>query len=70
MSTSHVQSASPASAWYRQPILWLGLAIFGASLAGCVWLIVLGSRHADDPVDTPHKVFGVPSSSHSSRKPT
>jgi hypothetical protein len=70
MPTSYVTTKSPASAWYRQPILWLGLAIFGASLAGCIWMIVLGSQHSDDSVDTPHKVFGVPSSSHSSRKPS
>jgi hypothetical protein len=54
--------AAAAAAWYRQPVLWLGAAIFAASLAGCVWLIVLGARHADAPVDTatPHAVLGVP----------
>ncbi|KRF01802.1 hypothetical protein ASG87_09825 [Frateuria sp. Soil773] len=55
-----------AAAWYRQPVLWLGAAIFAASLAGCVWMIVLGARHADAPVDAPHAVFGVPAASHSS----
>jgi hypothetical protein len=70
MATPATRTASAASsAWYRQPILWLGVAIFLASLAGCVWMIVLGSRHADEPVDAPHAVFGVPSSSHSSHKP-
>ncbi len=64
MPTSNL--SSPSLAWYRQPILWLGAAIFGASLAGCVWMIVLGARHADEPVDAPHAVFGVPSSAHSS----
>lgn len=39
-----------AGAWYRQPVLWLGLAIFIASLAGCVWMIVLGTRYADTPL--------------------
>ncbi|MFC4527617.1 hypothetical protein ISN76_07400 [Dyella halodurans] len=53
--------------WYRQPVLWIGAAVFGASLAGCVWMIVLGARHADEPVDAPHAVFGVPSSSHEHR---
>lgn len=55
-----------ASAWYRQPVLWLGTAVFLASMAGCVWLIVLGVRHADTPLDTSHTVFGVPVSAHSS----
>lgn len=55
--------------WYQQPVLWLGIALFLASLAGCAWMIVLGARHADEPVDAPHAVFGVPSSSHSSRPP-
>lgn len=36
--------------WYRQPILWLGFAILLASLAGCVSLIVLGARYADEPL--------------------
>lgn len=51
--------------WYQQPVLWLGVAVFIASLAGCVWMIVLGVRHADTPLDTAHTVFGVPVSSHS-----
>ncbi len=58
-----------ASHWYRQPVLWLGLAVFVASLAGCVWMIVLGARHADTPLDTAHTVFGVPVSAHSSPGP-
>ena len=40
-----------AGAWYRQPVLWLGAAILVASLAGCVWMIVLGARHDDAPLD-------------------
>jgi len=40
------------SAWYRQPVVWLGALLFAASLAGCVWMIVLGVRHADEPIDT------------------
>lgn len=55
--------------WYQQPVLWLGVAVFIASLAGCVWMIVLGVRHADTPVDTAHTVFGVPVSSHTSATP-
>jgi len=50
------------SHWYRQPVAWLGLAIFIASLAGCVWMIVLGARYADPPVATQGEmVFKLPS---------
>ncbi len=37
-------------AWQRQPILWLGAAIFAASLAGCVWMIVVALHDADAPL--------------------
>lgn len=48
--------------WYQQPVVWLGLAIFVASLAGCVWMIVLGARYADPPVAIEGEmVFKVPS---------
>jgi hypothetical protein len=67
-----VTSTSPAStrtSWHHQPIVWLGVAIFAASLAGCVWIIVAAARHADPPVQaTPHAVLGVPSSAHSPSK--
>ena len=55
--------------WYRQPFLWFGLAVFVASLAGCVWIIVAGTRSADMPLETSHTVFGVPASAHSSHAP-
>lgn len=58
--------ARHSTAWHRQPVLWLGVVIFVASLAGCVWMIVLGAHHADTPLDTSHTVFGVPVSAHSS----
>lgn len=61
-----IAARAAASAWYRQPVVWLGIAVFAASLAGCVWLIVLGTRHADIPLETTHQVFGVPVSAHSS----
>ena len=54
-------------AWHRQPVAWLGLAIFVASLAGCVWMIVLGTRHADEPVPTGATVFKVPASAQPDR---
>ncbi len=49
---AHRAAESSGDAWYRQPVLWLGLAIFAASLAGCVWMIVLGARHADTALPT------------------
>lgn len=43
---------SNAAAWYRQPILWLGGLVFGATLVGCVVMIVLGVRYDDEAVPT------------------
>ena len=43
---------TPRNTWYHQPVVWLGVLIFLASLAGCVWMIVLGARHADEPLPT------------------
>lgn len=57
-------TATRHGAWYRQPVVWLGTLVFAASIAGCIWIIVVGVRHADVPVDTAHgSVFGVPSAS-------
>lgn len=47
--------------WYRQPILWLGAVLLAASLGGCVMMIVLGARHADEPLPIAGgKAFKVP----------
>ncbi|MEO8999227.1 MAG: hypothetical protein ABI227_05245 [Rhodanobacter sp.] len=66
MQAANDLAARARSVWYRQPVLWLGVVIFVASLAGCVWMIVLGAQHADTPLTTSHTVFGVPVSAHSS----
>jgi len=29
--------------WYRPPVMWLGIAVFLASIAGCIALIVTAS---------------------------
>jgi hypothetical protein len=55
--------------WYRQPIVWLGTAFFVVSMAGCIWIIVAGSRHTDDAIDTGHTVLGMPVSAHRSPHP-
>ncbi len=36
--------------WYKLPILWLGAAILLTSIAGCVLMVVLGSRYPDEPL--------------------
>ncbi|MBP1473197.1 hypothetical protein J7I44_02740 [Frateuria sp. MAH-13] len=57
------ETSAAADAWYRQPVLWLGAVIFAASLAGCIWTIVLGARHADLPLDMterPHTLLDMP----------
>ena len=45
-----MNDARSAGAW-RQPVVWLGVAIFVAALAACIVTIVIASRHADVPVD-------------------
>ncbi|MDE2308718.1 MAG: hypothetical protein KGJ97_10580 [Xanthomonadaceae bacterium] len=62
-------AADGASAWYRQPVLWLGIVVFVLSLAGCVWIIVVSTRHAAAPLDTSRVVFGVPVTARSSHPP-
>lgn len=37
-------------AWYRQSIVWLAAGIFALSIAGCVWLYIVGQRYADPPL--------------------
>ena len=37
-------------AWHRQPIVWVGAAVLAASIAGCVWLIVVAERYVDPPL--------------------
>lgn len=60
-----------AGAWYRQPIVWLGIVLLAASLAGCVWMIVLGSRFADEPMPVgADKAFKVPLSRPAAPAPT
>jgi hypothetical protein len=48
------------SAWYRQPVLWLGALLFGASLGGCVLMIVLGARNADEALPTAGEIMKKP----------
>lgn len=58
------------TAWYRQGVVWLGVLVFAASIAGCVWIIMVGLRHADTPLETGrHAIIGVPTAAHSAAPP-
>jgi hypothetical protein len=60
----------PHTAWYRQPVVWLGVLVFAASIAGCVWIIMAGQQHADTPLETGRSaIFGVPATPHSAPPP-
>ncbi len=60
-------NATGSARWYRQPVAWLGIAITGAILAGCLWTIALSSRYTDVPThgDTP-TLLGMPLAAPSS----
>ncbi len=48
-------------AWYHQPVVWLGGLLLAATLAGCIHLVALATRHADEPLTTAQPVlFGMP----------
>ncbi len=49
--TESAQTAATGE-WYNTPVLWLGIVLFAASLAGCVLMIVLGARHVDVALPT------------------
>ncbi len=49
------------NAWYRQSIVWIGAAGFAASIAGCVWLLVVAERYDDPPLpDTGLQILKMP----------
>lgn len=57
-------------AWYQQPIMWLAMVIFLASLAGCIGMIMLGLAHKEAFSPAPHEgaaILGVPLSKPSLR---
>lgn len=51
----------PGGSPWRQPVVWLGILVFLASIAGCIVTIVLALRVAEpsDPVPA-ERVFKVP----------
>ena len=52
----------PATAWHTVPVVWLGIALAAASIAGCIVTIVLAVRQPDPPldVDTGVRIVGMP----------
>lgn len=46
--------------WHRQPLLWFAIVLLAAILAGCIGMIVLGARYADEPLPAGEQVFKVP----------
>lgn len=71
--TNNPAAASPhtgKAAWYRQPIVWLGMFMFVASMAGCVWIIMVAAQHPDEAVETSSRgALGVPVGAYSSHAP-
>ncbi len=60
----------PRLPWYRAPVAWLGVLIFVASLAGCVWIIAMSLQYRDEPLPvSTHSVLGVPAHPHSAPAP-
>lgn len=46
---------------WRQPVVWLAIAVFLASIAGCILTVLLAIRHAEPaPADPGENVFRVP----------
>lgn len=59
------------SAWYHQPVVWLGVLIFGLSMAGCVWMIAVSLRHDETPRHgAARTILGVPAPTTSSEPGT
>lgn len=48
--SSELGARDAGSAWYRQSIVWVGAVVLAASIAGCVWLIVIAERYVDPPL--------------------
>ena len=47
--------------WYRAPVAWLGILVFAASIAGCVWIIVVSLQYRDPQVPVAsHSLLGIP----------
>jgi hypothetical protein len=48
-------------AWYRVPVVWLGILILAGSIAGSIWIIVVSVQYRDEALTVPsHSVLGVP----------
>ena len=59
-----------SAAWHRQPVLWLGVLVFIASLLGCIQMIVLGGQQADIPLETGRTILGMPAPATTAPSPS
>jgi len=47
------------------PVVWLGILVFAASIAGCLWIIVASVQYREEPLPMPSpSVLGVPAHPH------
>jgi hypothetical protein len=52
------------------PLAWLGVAIFAASLAGCLSIILLAARYPDDSLPaSSEQLFKMPATRAAEDKP-
>ena len=40
------------SAWHAQPVVWVGVLVMLATIAGCLVLLAVALRNPDAPIDT------------------
>jgi hypothetical protein len=55
--------------WRAQPVVWLGIAVLAATIAACVWLIVVSAGDDDAAIRTDRRIFGVPTQQPSPAPP-
>ena len=44
-----IEMTTTIERWYRVPVIWLGVAVLFASLAGCAFMVVLALRYPAEP---------------------
>ena len=46
--------------WYHIPVVWLGIGILFATLAGCISMIFVASRYPDHPLPVEPSLLKMP----------
>lgn len=70
MNARRASGSAGSASWYHQPVVWLAATLLAATLAGCVAMIVLGLRYADEPLPLESgQVFKVPRALPTEAKP-